>query len=56
MSDLETASNLLRRIYDEEFGFLPTNVSIHGGEPRSGRCRGCPGVSGECLVDGVDGA
>ena len=26
MSDPETAGDLLRRIYDEEFGFLPTNV------------------------------
>jgi len=28
MTDIESAGELLRRIYDEEFGFLPTNSSM----------------------------
>jgi hypothetical protein len=28
MSDVETPKDLLRRIYDEEFGFIPTNTSM----------------------------
>lgn len=28
MSEIETPAQLLRRIYDEEFGFLPTNASM----------------------------
>lgn len=28
MNEIETPSQLLRRIYDEEFGFLPTNTSM----------------------------
>ena len=28
VNELETPAQLLRRIYDEEFGFLPTNASM----------------------------
>lgn len=27
-SEIETPKDLLRRIYDEEFGFIPTNASM----------------------------
>jgi len=45
VSDLETAGDLLRRIYDEEFGFLPTNASMKPVHVANGLCRRLMGVS-----------
>jgi hypothetical protein len=39
VSDIETPSELLRRIYDEEFGFLPTNSSMKPVHVANGLCR-----------------
>lgn len=39
MTDIETPSALLRRIYDEEFGFLPTNSSMKPVHVANGVCR-----------------
>lgn len=45
MSDLETPGELLRRIYDEEFGFLPTNASMKPVHVANGLCRRLVGCS-----------
>lgn len=45
MSDLETAGELLRRIYDEEFGFLPANAQMKPVHVANGLCRRLTGLS-----------
>jgi hypothetical protein len=45
MSDVETPEALLRRIYDEEFGFLPTNASLKPVHVANGVARRVFGVT-----------
>ena len=45
MNDLETPGELLRRIYDEEFGYLPTNASMKPVHVANGLCRRLVGFS-----------
>lgn len=45
MSDVESPDALLRRIYDEEFGFLPTNASMKPVHVANGLFRRLAGVT-----------
>jgi hypothetical protein len=47
VSEFETPAELLRRIYDEEFGFLPTNASMKPVHVANGLARRVVGVSND---------
>lgn len=47
MSEIETPAQLLRRIYDEEFGFLPTNASMKPVHVANGVARRLAGVTND---------
>ena len=47
MSAIDTPADLLRRIYDEEFGFLPTNKSIKPVHVANGLARRVVGVTND---------
>lgn len=47
MSEYETPSQLLRRIYDEEFGFLPANTSMKPVHVANGLARRLVGVTND---------
>jgi hypothetical protein len=45
VSEFESPDELLRRIYDEDFGFLPTNSSMKPVHVANGMCRRITGVT-----------
>jgi hypothetical protein len=47
VSEIETPAQLLRRIYDEEFGFLPTNASMKPVHVANGVARRIVGVTND---------
>ena len=47
VSEIETPAELLRRIYDEEFGFLPTNASMKPVHVANGVAGGCSGITND---------